>query len=584
MADQTKKLSPGTGRRLFMKGVAAQLLLSGCTVWPPRASTRQLPIRAIDPHCHVWNASDMPAWGFVYYVLLGHDEEFGHPVGVKKKIYDPLVAFYVNLIFGKATTAREELELLSDEGLEATARAKSDEEFEDDLAKTLDFFLNRPTVASQLYGVDAQPLRDMIVKDLKLTPDGSEYNSRTAARRAMRSRSVLFAPLVFVRHMRQNRSFLIKEMNRIYGGEARVGLFTPALIDMKAWLAGEPGQECNLPVRRNTYRGDVRDDQRSKLIDQLILMDKLQQKRFDTPFHCMVPFDPWRQARDRQKGRSEHSKGDNHTRESAQQLSALGMVQWAIDCLGFVGVKIYPAMGFKPLENGKFDLYPCRAIKEFRQFHKELDKSLEELYRWCVNDENDVPILTHAWNSQAPADGLGKRANPKYWRPVLKKNEFSKLRICLAHNVGLKPNKKGELPKWTHEFGKTMNLPDRAVYADISDLGDILLWKNNLSKYARGLRDFVDDYDEDCNRLMYGSDFAALSRTPRYARYPDRMNALLDAAGFDEAQKHRFFQKNALDFLGLRPGRKAYERLREYYARHGLSFERISSFSQSTKT
>jgi len=65
-------------------------------------------------------------------------------------------------------------------------------------------------------------------------------------------------------------------------------------------------------------------------------------------------------------------------------LEAVMRTKRAIETQGFVGVKLYPPLGFRPIGNED----------------KELDKALLELYGYCCKEEgNPVPIIAHcSWS------------------------------------------------------------------------------------------------------------------------------------------------------------------------------------------
>ncbi len=110
-------------------------------------------------------------------------------------------------------------------------------------------------------------------------------------------------------------------------------------------------------------------------------------------FLPMVSFSPERQYDEEIYGQA--TDGLNHKRP-------LDLIRWAIEELGFVGVKLHPSTGFSPIENQKYaclntedqkaDIHPPPADEVQRRFIR-YDEIMMELFLLCA--ELDVPILTH---------------------------------------------------------------------------------------------------------------------------------------------------------------------------------------------
>ena len=79
---------------------------------------------------------------------------------------------------------------------------------------------------------------------------------------------------------------------------------------------------------------------------------------------------------------------------------------------GFLGVKLYSPMGFKPMGNAAQDVtFPAYASQSEPGFGAALDKALDALYAWC--EANEVPILAHTptANRRAPNTRPGPSPN-----------------------------------------------------------------------------------------------------------------------------------------------------------------------------
>ena len=253
-------------------------------------------------------------------------------------------------------------------------------------------------------------------------------------------------------------------------------------------------------------------------------------------FLPMVSFSPERQYDEEINGQT--TDGLNHKRP-------LDLIRWAVEELGFVGVKLHPSTGFSPIGNQKYgclntkgqnaDRYPPSADEVQRRFIR-YDEIMMELFLLCA--ELDVPILTHGsrgimannfcmthkrpGNSQGtpftyhPLDPdnmwvdeveLEWTNSPKIWVKTMKTVQKAiagrpdlngrTLRVCLGHLAGgfkRKPNKTGE-PEYlgdkvaTHPVRKTdwlaymMGAVGRTpgLYFDLSNQGYL------FEKPARGL-------------------------------------------------------------------------------------------------
>src|SRR5207248_2044145 len=115
-----------------------------------------------------------------------------------------------------------------------------------------------------------------------------------------------------------------------------VTLFTPCLVDYDAWS----DDRAPTPLATQILIQEV--------ISRLSIQGKIQ--RADARFHPFVAFDPRRDA----EAKPAAAAPDNHDKPIAVPTSnsgALEMVRYAIESAGFLGVKIYPAVGFAPIDN-----------------------------------------------------------------------------------------------------------------------------------------------------------------------------------------------------------------------------------------
>lgn len=179
-------------------------------------------------------------------------------------------------------------------------------------------------------------------------------------------------------------------------------------------------------------------------------------------------------------------------------------VRTAIETEGFVGVKLYPPMGFKPCGNKD-------PVVEGR---------LEELYEYCAaGRESPIPITSHcSWSdgvySNKKVGGVSKHkeyyremADPSHWGMVLSRH--GNLKLNLAHFGGagewearaLTGSSSAAKKSWADVIVKLMRDHEN-VYTDLSFHG-ILVGKNRAA-YRRALLQAVRGVEE---KVLLGSDW-----------------------------------------------------------------------------
>ncbi len=302
-----------------------------------------------------------------------------------------------------------------------------------------------------------------------------------------------------------------------------VDLFTPALVDYDRW---------------------VDDRARTDLTKQILLMEgniRLNRGRI----HPYFPFDPWR--------------------ESQAPGTPEGSLYWlkkAVANHGFIGVKLYPPMGYSATENFKHSRFPNGVSIEPAVFGEQLDSALEALYEYCESEE--VPILTHCADSNETEEDFGKRADPKYWEMVAEQHR--NLRVCLGHFGGL-----GTLSHqngWAWHVGRLLNDQTKNVYADISHYTKILD-DDGREKTIDNLRVLFSKYPNAMDRILFGTDWIMLARVKNNERFLIEFRDAYEEAFGTEARA-KFMGLNAAKFIGLHQGAKTRERLNTFYKKHDM--------------
>lgn len=550
MTALTNTRLPCIARRVFLLG-SGSLIGLGCTPQFFENGSPLVRAESIDVHCHIFNASDVPVRGFVQHVVLNDEEEqrrpLPDPIG-NQAILPAFAALIIALLSSGAITADDEFARLSIAAADAAPPLPATS-FDRTLANELADILDTPGEAAGEIGSSRQQLRALILSDAGLPPEAEPPDAQEISEALLLSDSMTGRYFRWARLMLSSRTEILDELERLYAGPSGTVLFTPALVDFSLWLDGEP---------------------RSSLVSQIVLMDALQ-RRSTVPIHAFVPFDPWRMARDSATGKPNYPEWQATGGTDPAELSALGLIQWAVEDMGFVGVKLYPPMGFRPSGNAQTDqTYPRRAIEEFPgDFPTRIDSALDALYRWCA--QSSVPIMAHASDSQGAAAGYAGRANPAHWAPVL--TAHPKLRLNLAH-FGDSLTADRDDDTWDDAFGALVVAGHTGAYADLGYYAEVLprVGGTDLSAQGIALRRFFDRYDPSARRLLFGTDWSMIGREPGHEQFPNRVAALLEAAGLDAAAKRRVFRQNALDFLGLRNGAPGHERLRRYYDRTDRDF------------
>ena len=381
----------------------------------------------------------------------------------------------------------------------------------------------------------------------------------------------------------RNRYELAEELDQLHGKvgqKSRVALMTPAIVDFSKWLEDE--------------------DQLS-IEDQVDVMARIARRKDGPRVHGFVGFDPLRQAL------------YDHHRRSPGESDPMAVMRRAIEVNhnvvgnstkttgGLVGVKLYPPMGFRPIDNKRLPDANFNEPAYLRSpdtglgsgIGSKLDAALSKLYTWC--SANNVPVMAHTSRSFGPTTAYEDRADPLFWTNVLKQAAFPRLRINLAHfghfnNAVQYARPQSYVDKcWEWTTGKIITSSADA-YADISSLGEIL----NVGpsrKIVECMKAFKEHFPDSHERLLYGTDWSMIAQEERFPKlfstkpFPEVMIFFLRAVGYNDAQIEGIMFRNAVRFLGLgkadrdRFGENSTRgRLEKFYAAHGLSADWMNVF------
>jgi predicted TIM-barrel fold metal-dependent hydrolase len=312
----------------------------------------------------------------------------------------------------------------------------------------------------------------------------------------------------------RKREEIAGKMTAIY---PEADLFVPLMMDMTYWL--DDPIETTFPVQID-------------LLKRMVI-------QFEGRVHPFVAFDPERERRF-QAGTIDQGAAD--------------LVKHAIENCGFLGVKLYPPLGYSPV--GRSPSKP--------QHGQAYRRILWELYDYCA--QNEVPVTTHCTDGGAEAHaGSGALADPEGWKTVLA--DFPQLRLNLAH-MGNDKACVDEENQWTQTIAEMMDSYE-SVYADT---GHHCLVENAYvrPRFLDKLEQLFDAYPRAPQRLMFGTDWHLLHRTRTYKKF------LVDycryySERFSAEWTEQFMGRNAMAFLGLAPGDRNHERLDRFYEENDIA-------------
>ena len=353
-------------------------------------------------------------------------------------------------------------------------------------------------------------------------------------------------------------------------------LITPALVDYNAWL-------------------DNPDEEGKRLSDQVAVMGAIAELPGTPRVHGFVGFDPVRAIM--------APLGYYPGGTAMAKILPLDLLRDAVENHGFIGVKLYPPMGFRAWNNGKGDIKFSSVVKTFvnqgfsreltdRELGERIDEQLEKLYRYCA--DQGVPILAHAYNSNQADECTGWRASPQYWGEVIQNFSTPEkpLRLCLGHFGSFTAHKKFptcpdafEAKAWETIIGGILaKRGAQFVFADLSYLSEVLDhsdgWRNRLDKMRDQFKSFIGRYDPAAEHICYGSDWIMLGLEPGHEQYHLAVGDFLRGdVQLNAAQLANVYLNNAINFLGLRPGDQNRARLEKFYRDRGIEqyFPRIDA-------
>lgn len=372
--------------------------------------------------------------------------------------------------------------------------------------------------------------------------------------------------------------------------EDQIGLSVPLMVDFEYWFK---------PSKKHP------------IVEQIDPMYRDVVLPFKGRIHPFAPFDPARELAYRAKLPAPGDP-DGGPRE---KYSSLEMAKEAVRNKGFIGVKVYNTLGYRPLGNADVDphrrsIFERNGLKRYMQFTGEqFDEVLSELYRFCQREQ--VPITAHCvyGGIEAYPGASFDFGAPRYWRAVL--DRFPGLHVNLAHFGWSRPEEYSSAPSsvflergwhaiqrrmagvpgpapdssaggdaevhWVREIaGMLAEYPN--LYTDVSHHG--VTEEKNIPKfhaaYAAMCRDFPGVIQK---KLLFGIDWHVIARVDNYEAFLQRYRQVLEEGKvFNPKEMRDFLGGNALRFMGLLPpsrkdkGRwsKNWKRLKSFYRKNRI--------------
>ena len=577
----TSKVPVGV-RRILLKAAVATAVLpaSGCSwllrrkeltpVCPTAPEVSYLPGQlTIDAHCHVFNGTDLQVKEFLSRVAVKQ----GGALGFAAKAIGELLE---NLAWKYAPSGDEELSKLAD--LAEALRTCTTEGYTSRVGSLRQDGYTRGRLELQKALERSEQLRSLRLKRAQGTfsaaPDSVEaaqFEAQTiiealpvrvddyksmSANKGLRIQSfggMSVAGLIdFVLQNFQYRYVNVHDYLATYNrpGKRVVDLMLPSMVDYDFWL----------------NKGDATPTSLQSQVQVMKQIAVLTGGRV----HALVPFDPLRQV----------AFQLGHAREDS-----LTLAKDAVRQHGFVGVKLYPPMGFSALGNVERDgqgfwrqawlpWWTDRA-----NLGALIDGAMRELFQWC--QEEQVPVMAHTSESNGPSSDFQKLTDSKYWALALR--EFPQLRVSFGHFGGSTPVESGL--KRAQDFAALMQASSGAsgvnAFADAGYFVEVMSKEPELQSIVRQLYEETSAKGDAAlvNRFIYGTDWEMTlteGAVDGYLGNFERLFAdleqrpLLKSQGLKDLAA-RFFGLNAASWAGLVFGADTRRRLDDFYKTQGIN-------------
>lgn len=375
-----------------------------------------------------------------------------------------------------------------------------------------------------------------------LPPTFDEFEDRRAdGATVLGSQPTFLGYIQFVLHHFNHRHVNAIDYLQTYskGSPRKIDLVVASMVDYDWWLA----------------RGNATP---TPLAEQVAVMSQVSVLMAGR-VHGFAPFCPFRETM---------------TLDASGEGDAMRLLRRAIEQRGFIGVKLYPPMGFAAWGNsGKTvwrDKASLPAAASDPEFGKRLDAAMAALFQYCL--ANDVPVMAHTNHSNGPYDEFKALAGSEYWKLALEK--FPGLRVSFGHfgDTDLEDHKASRTRPFLKLMTRGAGSTGANAYADSGYFAGTLMNQAKMRDVLREL--YAADNRVMLERLMYGTDWTMILPQKNVERYlsdfidvMDRIETAEPGLGARQTTlSNAFFGRNAVEFLGLRQGRGNRRRLEAFYA------------------
>ncbi|HEY3950137.1 hypothetical protein [Phenylobacterium sp.] len=624
----------GSRREFLLTAGAAAL--SGCATpcAPPALPGAPDAMTAlIDGHCHLFNVTDLSATRFLSYVILKHYPPLEQPRPAARAFAlappqdpdwaDDLMGAVLALVGADATpdaaTERRLLETgraLGPKAQDPAAIREATIQRAGQLLANQSFTAKYPKGEAHLRllirqagsppqaGAEAPPHDlDMVMK-APPTPDAAAVARRALSHGTSRqvkastlfstpapikgqqalpppltpAESALYLPglIDFVVQLKRYRHCITDQLTEIHRDDGQNPLLlAPAMVDFGRWLRQEP---------QNSF------------LDQAKTWNVISRRKGGPAVHGYIAWCPLRQAQHKLGVLGKFSKITD---------DPMDVVKAALTEHGFLGVKLYPPMGFRASDNASRNavdhpmpvgvLNDCfggtgplaDSVREQQTGHLGalLDEALNDLWNTCV--ELGAPVMAHGGNSVAANCETGELADPYYWRNVFDRAQPP--RVMLAHFGGFAyrsadPHSPDYRPPkgvacttddsapapfadtWEAWLANYMTThADRPVFTDLSYFSEVLAGGTVTQEIRDRFKAFdTATLDLLSRRLVFGTDWTMLAREDGVPRYSTAVrNFVVDIFGASRADD--IMRRNFLTYAGLAPGGPTFQRIARVY-------------------
>lgn len=552
-------MNPHLDRRTFVTGLAGALAgLAAHAQTPilcpgdPAVSSATAPL-TIDTHAHFFNGSDLQIREFLSQTVVGADSELSPLLRAVGGVLQQLAWHHAPGARQETAALRRYADLLKDcrggaDRMRSAALASFREGYDvgrRELQTAAAAVNQTPAGAAVLGPKDSARGLGAAIADLPPTFD--EFEARRAdGASVLGSQPTLLGSVQFVLHQFNHRHVNAIDYLATYSRTSprKIDLVVASLVDYDYWLAR--GRATPTPLAEQV-----------DLMSQVFVL-------LGGRVHGFAPFCPFRET---------VTAGPDGIGDSMR------LVRRAIETRGFIGVKLYPPMGFAPWGNasrtvwkGKPTLLPVASEPDFGG---RLDAAMERLFRYCL--ANEVPVMAHTNHSNGPYEDFKDLAGSEYWSQALAK--FPGLKVSFGHfgDSDLEDHDGERTRAFLNLVTPAAGSPGVHAYADSSYFAGVLFNQVKVAETLQALYAASADrvlYD----RLMYGTDWTMILPQVHVERYLsdfiDVMRRIqadthwLDARGTTLADA--FFGRNAVEYLGLKRGQPNRRRLEAFYAANAV--------------